>query len=613
MHTRLSVAILLCVAAFGRDPNVQGADPERSIYQLGIALNQMGLRGYWSGVGQPQGWKGVRAGTILNDRLYTAHADGTLRVTTIPDGKRNKIGDPAFGETKFMFAAGGSLWTIEQSGTLYRVNPADGAWSPVGADGAWQAVRRAAVLGGRLFTAESNGALYAANLTNGRRAQIGKPEFGNVAALLARQDRLWMIDDDGNLYRIDAQSGARERIGPLHGWKGLVAAAMVQDQLYTIHADGTLRETQLPAGTIQTVGKPDFAETAFMFAGGKQTYTIEYDGTLYEVFLHPEESINGWDCFPREFEKVFQEQAKNFYRTGHARQLLGRQATLPAIMQELAQLQAEATAADLVVLYFTSHGGTDAQDGWCAETADGQMLWGHDLKAQLAKLRCHALVFLETCGSGGFAQSHQHDPSVPANVTVLCACLPKQAASNELDIAALEGLWGLADFSRDGTVDLDELLRYVEARYQVMCPTPNAEGQLLRPVIARSKSMPGSLPLTQASAQLGSLVHDGALYAALVSKREGDRFPVHVLGFNNQPGLYFVTKFATRDCLCLPHEGPPLEVEQNGEWYPARLVGKQGDRFKVHYLGYQEEEVVPRRRVRRAFVALPDADERLKN
>ena len=60
-----------------------------------------------------------------------------LYVAKLDSGERKKIGGPDFGETKFMFAAAGSLWTIENAGTLYRVNPTDGGWAPVGATGAW--------------------------------------------------------------------------------------------------------------------------------------------------------------------------------------------------------------------------------------------------------------------------------------------------------------------------------------------------------------------------------------------------------------------------------------------------------------------------------------------
>jgi hypothetical protein len=595
--------LIVIFAAWYCTSSARGAEPAGDLYQLGIALDQTGMRGGWSRIGEAGTWKGVRAGAILNDQLYTAETDGTLRATRLDNGQRTQIGGADFGQTTFMFAEAGSLWTIESTGNLYRVDPTSGAWSPVGSAGAYGAVRAGATFEGRLYTAEMDGALRVTNLADGSRRQIGKAEFGNTAALLASAGSLWTIDTDGNLFRVDARSGRWEHAGPAQGWRSLLAAVAIKDQLYSIQGKGTLHEARLPGGKRHQLGKADFGNTAFLFAGSQQLYTIETDGSLYAVYIRPPESIDSWDCFPREFEKVFQEQASAFFRRSYPRQILGNRATHAEILGGLAWLRSQATSKDMVVIYFTSHGGTDPTEGWAVVTADGKTLWGHELKLELAKLPCHALVFIETCGSGGFAHRHPKDPPVPANVTTLCACTGKQTARNELDIAALEALWGRADFSRDGVVELDEMLRYVELRYQDMYPASKPGPDVLRPVMVKAKSVPGSIPLTRVSPRLGAVVHDGGLYAALVNKQEGDQYRVHILGYNNQPGAFFVTNTAPRDNVCLPDDGPPLMVEQNGSWYPARLVSQMGDQYRVHYLGYNEEEVVTRERIKPAFVA----------
>ena len=602
---------------------LEGAEPAGDLYQIGIALNQSGIRGHWRQIGKAGAWNGVVAGAILNRRLFTVESDGSLRATELETGERVQIAGQDFGETIFMFASVDSLWTIERNGTLYRVNPADGGWSAVGTEGAWIETRAGAILKGRLYTAQSNGTLQETNLGDGTRKQIGPARFADTAAMMAGGDKLWIIDTHGNLQRVDPQSGAGQRVGPQGEWKSLLGAAIVDDRLYSIRDDGTLREAILGKdkgqvngkgrkGKGRQLGKAEFGNTRFLYASRRQLYTIENDGSLYEVFLRPEEDIDGWDCFPREFEKVFQEQAREFYRQRHARLVLGKRATLASIREQFAWLRSQATANDMVVFYWGSHGGTDPEQGWGAETADGETLWGHEVKRELAKLPCHALVFIETCGSGGFDRPHKDDPPVPANVTALCACSDGQSASNELDIAALEGLWGRADFNGDETVELNELLRYVQARYQVMFPGPDDDGELIRPVMVEGKRTPGSLRLTRVSRRLGAVAHEGWLYSALVNEHEGDNYQVHILGYNNRPGPYFITNAAQRDCVCLPGDGPPLEVEQNGTWYPARLVAKvDGNRFKVHYLGYDEEEVVTRQRMRQAFVPVPHAEKRL--
>ena len=84
----------------------------------------------------------------------------------------------------------------------------------------------------------------------------------------------------------------------------------------------------------------------------------------------------------------------------------------------------------------------------------------------------------------------------------------------------------------------------------------------------------------------------------------GDRYRVHLLGWSSQPGPYFRANTEVRDNLCLPSDGPPLLVIQNGQWYGARLVAKQAGKFRIHYLGYNEEEVVTKERIKYPFVGL---------
>src|SRR5262249_41460449 len=149
------------------------------------------------------------------------------------------------------------------------------------------------------------------------------------------------------------------------------------------------------------------------------------------------------------------------------------------------------------------------------------------------------------------------------NVTVLCACLGKQEAGNQLDIAALEGLYGRADSNKDGVVDVDELVRYVEQRYREFWPEGEKADEHVTPVVVRSTKLAGNTALTKPSKALAAFAHKGSIYSAWLEKTVGDTFHVHVIGFDNNPGQYFLTSKVDRDAICLPEEGPPLLVEQN--------------------------------------------------
>jgi hypothetical protein len=307
-----------------------------------------------------------------------------------------------------------------------------------------------------------------------------------------------------------------------------------------------------------------------------------------------------WCC--EEIDKLFREQARSFHSTITTRLVRGKQATHAGAMNGLAWLQKSATRQDLVVMYVGAHGSTDTDNGWGIETADKKTLWGHEIKAELAKLPCHALVFVETCTSGGFALPHKKDPPVPANVTAICACSWKQTTDNPLDMAVAEALYGRADFNKDGVVDLDEMIRYIRLRYKEWWPAPKTTLGSNTPVMIKAKTLAGAVPLTKVSPNLVGVVHKGTWYSALRESQNGTSYRVHMLGWSSKPGPYFLTSAVTRDFICLPSDGRPLLVEQKGRWYPARMMQKQGGQARVHYIGYNEVEVVAMQRVFYPFV-----------
>lgn len=201
---------------------------------------------------------------------------------------------------------------------------------------------------------------------------------------------------------------------------------------------------------------------------------------------------------------------------------------------------------------------------------------------------------------------HKNDAPLPPNMTALCACSVTQQTDNQLDIALAEGLYGRADFNKDGTVSLDELIRYIPLRYQEWWPNPKEGDKSQTPVIVKSPNIPDALPLTKVSPALAAVVHQGKLWSALLESQEGANYHVHLLGWSSEPGKpYFLTNKVKRDAISLPTEGAPLLVEKNGKWLPARLMGQEAGKFKIHFLASDKDEVVPSARIRYPFVGQP--------
>ncbi len=572
------------------------------VYYLGVALNQTGAAGGWVQVGQQGAWKDTTAGTILDGKLYTTETSGNLFVTDLASGNWQQIGKPDFAATQFMFSGGANLYTIETNGNLFRVDPASGGWSQLGVGGGWANTLAVAVLNDRLFSAETSGGLFCTDLSNGTWQKIGGDDFGATKFMFSDRNSLFTIETDGTLYRISPVDGKWSGVGQRGAWKGAIGACVLGGHLYTAEKNGKLFSTDLHSGNRRSVGNADFAATRFMFPTGGNIHTIETDGNLFRVVARASEAVDEFDCFPNAFERAFRDGGAGLSAGFESRKITGDHATHAAILDGFGWLHREAKPDDLAVVYLTAHGGTDPKTGWNIGTADLKLLHASEIKAQLGQVRCPVVFILETCGCGGFAYAHTDDPPVPANVTVLCACGPNESTNNPLDIAVLEGLYGRADFNGDGVIDLDELIQYVERRYKEWWPTHNQASN--EPVIARGARVPGSLALTHDSRSLIAVAIGDDFWSALDEGAQGDQLKIRVLGWPGDPGkAYFIANTAPREHTCLPGDGRPVQVLNNGHWRAARLLHVDGAKVSVHYIDeHPGDQTVPANRVRYPFV-----------
>ena len=62
-----------------------------------------------------------------------------------------------------------------------------------------------------------------------------------------------------------------------------VALAALKGKLYSVETSGKLYVTEPSTGAWKAIGKPEFGATWRMFGVGQKLYTIEKDGSLYEV------------------------------------------------------------------------------------------------------------------------------------------------------------------------------------------------------------------------------------------------------------------------------------------------------------------------------------------
>ena len=76
---------------------------------------------------------------------------------------------------------------------------------------------------------------------------------------------------------------SKQPVGSAGGWANTVAAASLGGRLYTVESSGSLYATDPASGTWSALGKPEFGNTAFLFATADALVSIEKDGSLYLI------------------------------------------------------------------------------------------------------------------------------------------------------------------------------------------------------------------------------------------------------------------------------------------------------------------------------------------
>lgn len=83
--------------------------------------------GAWKRVGAAAAWAGTIAAGGTPGAILTVEGSGKLYSTDPASGAWKQLGKPDFAATRFMLPCVGSLFTLEQDGSLYRVNLGGGA------------------------------------------------------------------------------------------------------------------------------------------------------------------------------------------------------------------------------------------------------------------------------------------------------------------------------------------------------------------------------------------------------------------------------------------------------------------------------------------------------
>lgn len=328
-------------------------------------------------------------------------------------------------------------------------------------------------------------------------------------------------------------------------------------------------------------------------------------GVAYDAAPPAAKTADHYNYAPDNLSDLLVEKAAPLFRQVKVGSLKGAQVTRENVIARLGAMRAALTADDLVFFYWGTHGAVHRRKGWNAGLADNSVLYGADIKQELSRFPCPVIIVVSTCGSGGFArQVSPADAKLPDNVAALCACRRQQSTGNELDVSLCEALSGFADFNADGAVSLREAMSYVPQRYRRWRQSDIPLDQ--QPVISPARRLDPSAPLVQVQGDYAAVVSDDRWYGVEVLERQADRIKVRFLGFDRTcaDGAYSKPDgWVNNEAVDFPGGPPPIEVEWQGAWYPARILKRTADGAHIHYINYpaSDDETVPASRIRYPF------------
>jgi len=336
-------------------------------------------------------------------------------------------------------------------------------------------------------------------------------------------------------------------------------------------------------------------------------------GNLYYLALGQQ---GDWFSLPDGFDRAMKSAGKEMYNEIHGKVLFNKECTKPKILAHVDWMVENAKEGDLVMLFIGCHGncvGGPVNGESIFATNGGGSIKPREIKSRFAKLPCEAIVINDACQSGNWGKDRPDDP-MPPNVTCMACCLPTQNSAIQFDIVVFEGLHGKADYNKDGIVDLDELITYSASRIKEVGTGPYAVGGTLIPVLTKSKNLTDSkraLPLTKTNPNLVSVVLNREVFAGIIEKEDGDNFELQMIGFSRtknglEPKL--MPYKHTRANLIFPKDGAPVMAKDDGKWRVGYQVGKQGDNYKIRFMGAEGDAEVPASDLYQLFGANPSVD-----
>lgn len=158
--------------------------------------------GEWKTLTRMKVWSRVERIQVVRNTLYSIE-NGSLYFHRTADYD-NKIqrGGNDFYNPGFLVRGQSALYSIQDEGSLYEINLADGSWKKLSKNKLWKSTKAAAVLGNKLYSVDNAGMLYETSLIDGTKTTLDEKQLVDTKYLFADAGKLYAVMVGGNLYEV---------------------------------------------------------------------------------------------------------------------------------------------------------------------------------------------------------------------------------------------------------------------------------------------------------------------------------------------------------------------------------------------------------------------------
>jgi hypothetical protein len=291
--------------------------------------------------------------------------------------------------------------------------------------------------------------------------------------------------------------------------------------------------------------------------------------------------------------------------------LQDKQATQQRIDSDFSTALKKLRPEDLLIVYYCGHGsrsedgndvylasydaGDDDVEGWSINSIPGK------IKSESKCAR--VLWLLDCCYSGQAALALTKQKGRPAY-----ACVTSSSASESstehwtFSDALLDSLRGVAyvDLNRDGSVTLAEFAAHLSADMSLaeeqLSTFATTEGFEPEMVLAPAKPLAHPKIGERAKAKDA----DGDWYAGRIVEAREEKFKLHFIGYEDDEDVWVALEDLRPIKPVQYAIGKRVEVSWKKKWYPATILKVKDGIHLIHYTDYEAkwDEWVPSKRIR---------------